>query len=114
MYQMTIFDLIPSENRFPTLIKELAKDVKQILGTPDEENYNVWSHVPNLGKRYEAWYNNILFTEEKNNEFVKIQNKFKNTFLEISIDSVPSLDEKGTTDVMVSTMWNTKGHKEVL
>lgn len=114
MYQMTIFDLIPEEKKFPSLIEKFAKEIKEILGFPSNESYRVWDHVPTLGKRYEAWFYDVNLTEEINEKIEIIQNEFKNTVLDVSFIQIPSMKSNELQRIMVSTMWKTKAHREVV
>lgn len=118
MEQISIFDWMPSAcpSRFPTIIAELSNDVRRIIkGTGyDEEEYSVWEHVPNLGKRYCVFVRNV--TDVDYYLLEQMTEKYKKHNLEISVNVTPSMKD-GPLDYkhnnfMISSLWTTKGHKE--
>ena len=114
MYQMTIFDIMQNEHKYPSLIEEFKKDTEQILGTPHSEEYEIWSHVPKFGKRYSAMFDDFLITDEVNEKLMTIKKKFDNTSLEVSFLFRPSIRKEGMFVIHAFTTWKTKGYKEVL
>lgn len=96
------------------LIKQLIDDLEAMYpGKIDGIEYTVWEHVPNLGKR--LWLN----IEDVGDtwDLTGIIDKYKEASLEVSISAVPHFVGGGNVEgnnLYVSTMWKTKGHKEVL
>ena len=114
MEQLSLFDLIPTERKYPPLVEEVSKKVHELFkGCEIKESYTVWSHVPNLGKRYEAW----ITADRKHIDFEAIDamtKASKKTVLEISASITPSfVYGPDKARLMFSTIWTTKGHKEV-
>ena len=103
-----------SWDSYPTLIKELSKDLHEILKGVDfsKEKYSVWDHVPNLGYRYEAF---IDLPADKYDDLIEHQeeiiNKYNKASLEVSMNVSSSLVNKETKSVMISTLWKKKGGK---
>lgn len=97
------------------VIKQLIDDLENIYpGKIDGIEYQVWEHVPNLGKR--LWLNIEAVGEEW--DLTGIINKYREASLEVSVSAVPHFvggkaDVEGNS-LYISTMWTTKGHKEVL
>lgn len=97
------------------LIKQLIDDLEAIYPEKiDGIEYQVWEHVPNLGKR--LWLNIEAVGEEW--DLTGIIDKYKQASLEVSVSAVPHFvggeaDVEGSS-LYISTMWTTKGHKEVL
>lgn len=95
------------------LIKQLIDDLEAMYpGKIDVKEYTVWEHVPNLGKR--LWLN----IEDVGDtwDLTGIIDKYKEASLEVSISAVPHFvggNAEGN-NLYISTMWKTKGHKEVL
>ena len=94
------------------LIKSLAKEVFMIFRDEEsgDDSYEVWDHVPNLGKRYEVWFYGV--EEFDFDKFQKLQQAYKEEKLEVTINVAPSTKKKGTYNYMITSMWLTKGHKE--
>lgn len=113
------YDFMQEESKpeYPPIIEELDKDLTLLfigLITRDK-SYEVWDHVPNLGKRYKLW------VDVREEDTVKIKDinlepiieKYKAKQLEVSISSTGSLKDGISHSLMISTMWLTNGHKEV-
>lgn len=103
--------------KYPQIIEELSKDVFDAFKgfSSSDDSYKVWEHVPNLGKRYEVIFHNVDKVDWDKLEAIK--EKYKAAGLEVSVCEFPSLED-GALDMkhyeyMISTMWTTKGHKEV-
>ena len=110
MEQLTIFDLLPGESTFGNqIIDELVEDLKRMFPSINIESYHTWSHVPNLGKR--LWSYVEHFPEDE--DFEWLCEKYKEKHLEISINIVPRFDDMNTFSAYISTLWKTKGHKEI-
>lgn len=123
--QMSIFDFpewLPEsqKQKYMPIIQKLDDEVRKICEgyEIDEAEYEVWEHVPNLGKRYCVWINDVI-----NDDLVRVSrdlraliDRYKRFDLEISICGSPGKeDEKYNViaqNIMVSTMWKSKGHKE--
>lgn len=114
--QMSIFDYMEPEKKvkWHPIIDELSADVHRLLNMCDieDENYRVWSHVKNLGKRYECW----VFVKDQadvmNVSFAPLIEKYKKKQLEVSFNSSGCLRDSYSHSLMVSSIWITKGHKE--
>ena len=108
--QMTIFDLLPKkgfcENQ---TVNELTEELKQVFPDITFKSYHVWSHVPNLGKR--LWADIEHYPMDMDIEW--LQEKYLKKSLEITISVVPNFDEDNAFSAYLSTMWKTKGHKEI-
>ena len=121
--QMTIFDFIPTSeqkndigNNFPPIIRELSRDIWKTFKSDkhEDEAYEVWSHVPNLGKRYVIW---IEVKDILPDQVNALKDKYKKYDLELSFIETPEYDDDYNLDhfwVMISSIWKTKGHKERL
>lgn len=108
--QMNIFDFLKTDEfcRNKT-INELVKDLHSIFPDAKAENYKVWEHVPNLGKR--LWVKVDDFPRDTDLE--KLEKKYLAKGLEITVNIVPSMDGSNKLRAYISTLWKTKGHKEV-
>lgn len=115
--QLTIFDYLIEETpsvKWHPIIDELSADIHSLLNTCDieDENYRVWSHVKNLGKRYECW----VFVKDQadvmNVSFAPLIEKYKKKQLEVSVNSSGCLRDGYSHSLMISSLWTTKGHKE--
>lgn len=108
--QMDIFDFLKTDdfcnNR---TINELVKDLHRLFPDVKSENYEIWEHVPNLGRRLWVKVDNypINFNMEP------LEKKYMAKGLEITVNVVPSMDGKNEYRAYISTLWKTKGHKEV-
>lgn len=106
--QITIFEWLEApkvEKCEHPLITKLKDDLADVFGmNPYKQSYNVWQHVPAYGKRYEAWFPIVSISE---NKFERMQERYKRHNLEISLCVTPS-------NLMISTVWLTNGHKEPL
>lgn len=97
------------------LIKQLIDDLEDIYPEKiDGIEYQVWEHVPKLGKR--LWLNIEAVGEEW--DLTEIIDKYKEASLEVSVSAVPHFlngkaDVEGNS-LYISTMWTTKGHKELI
>ena len=91
--QMTIFDF-----GYPQIICDLIFDLKSVFPGMKVDSYRVWEHVPNLGKRLWAEVDDF-----QNTDITWISEKYKE--LEISVNVVPSLRNKGEWMAYISTMW---------
>lgn len=115
--QLTIFDFLETEKavKWHPIIDELSDDVHKIFSSCDirEEAYHVWDHVPNLGKRYEAWIDVNDKELVMNVSLDPMIEKYKRKLLDVSVVAAGSLKEGYSHSLMVSSLWNTKGHKEV-
>lgn len=108
--QMSIFDFIKptNESKFPGIIGQLDKELTERLGINDSK-YEVWSHVPNLGKRY-SLYGDI----DNAFDITDIIEKYKPLNLEISCIGHKSVFDNNKFTIHISTLWTTNGHKEML
>lgn len=119
MEQMSLWDWMPEacpekeQSKFPELIQELSFELfKMFINAKcEKETYRVWEHVPNLGKRYCLWvYSSEAFDWDKINELIE---RYKEHKLEVSVCASPAFTGELCSKYMISTMWLTKGHKEV-
>lgn len=116
--QMSIFDYLNTEEtptvKWHPIIDELSEDIHKLFENCDirKERYTVWSHVPNLGKRYEAWIDVKDKEFVMNLSFEPLVEKYKRKSLEVSISSTGSLKDEYSHSLMISSIWETKGHKE--
>ena len=78
----------------------------------EDENYCVWSHVKNLGKRYECWVYVKDSSDVMNVSFAPLIEKYKKKQLEVSVNSSGCLRDGYSHSLMISSLWTTKGHKE--
>lgn len=114
--QLTIFDYMEPETnvKWHPVIDRLSADVHRLFSKCDigKEQYAVWSHVPNLGKRYEA----MVYVKDKADvmdiEFSKLIEKYEPEQLEVSISSAGCFKDGYSHSLMISSLWITKGHKE--
>lgn len=123
MEQLSLWDWMPEAcpkekpkqmcDTWPELIQQVAKDIFFLFKDNESRDdiYAVWGHVPNLGKRYEVWFYNVSDFDAEG--FEKLQQAYKAKKLSVSACVTPSLRKKGTFNYMISTMWLTKGHKEL-
>lgn len=116
--QMDIFDFLGGNTTTfkNAIIDELHNDLMDLIPEVKERQekakYSVWEHVPNLGKRYEIFIDIKSYPSEKSlNDLVK---KYKEKSLEVSICHCPSMKDDYVCRWLISTMWTTKGHKEIL
>ena len=114
--QLSIFDFLQSEKKPEidnAILKQLIEDLEKVFpGKLQDIEYTVWEHVPNLGKR--LW----LYIDDVGNEWdlTEIIEKYAKYSLEVSISAVPRITSGafvGGHNLYVSTMWKTKGHKEL-
>lgn len=116
--QMSIFDYLNAEEaptvKWHPIIDELSADIHKLFKDCDieKETYEVWDHVANLGKRYECW----VYVKDKNDvmnlTFAPLIEKYKRKSLEVSISATGSFKEGHSHSLMISSLWETKGHKE--
>ena len=116
--QMSIFDYLNTEEtptiKWHPIIDELSADIHKLFKDCDieKETYEVWDHVANLGKRYECW----VYVKDKNDvmnlTFAPLIEKYKRKSLEVSISSTGSFKDEYSHSLMISSIWETKGHKE--
>lgn len=124
--QMSIFDFpewLPEsqKQKYMPIIQKLDDEVKKICEgyEIDEAEYEVWEHVPNLGKRYCAWINDVHEDDlvRVSSQLRALIERFKRFDLEISICGSPGKEDENyhvyTNHIMVSTMWKTSKHKEL-
>ena len=114
--QMTIFDYLeetPTVKWHP-IIDELSIDIHNLFikCEIENENYEVWDHVPNLGKRYEAWVFVKNQQDVMNLTLEPLIEKYKKKSLDVSVNSSGCLRDGYSHSLMISSIWNTKGHKE--
>lgn len=114
--QYSIFDYIEPTTtiKWHPIIDELSADIHSLLSMCDieKENYHVWDHVKNLGKRYECF---VYVKDDKdviNLSFAPLVEKYKKKSLEVSISSTGSFRDGYSHSLMISSLWNTKGHRE--
>lgn len=98
---------------FPPIIKELSERLHKLFENQKtyNEEYEVWEHVPSLGKRYSLFVRKIENVPRE--ELDEIEEEFKKYNLEIK-DSFAGWDEEDNIKIAITTMWTTKGHKENL
>jgi len=98
---------------FPPIIKELSERLHKLFENQKtyREEYEVWEHVPSLGKRYSIFVRKIINVPRE--ELDKIYEEFKKYNLEIK-ESFAGWDEEDNIKIAITTMWTTKGHKENL
>ena len=117
--QMSIFDYLNTEEtpkvKWHPIIDELSADIHRLFLACDirKEQYNVWDHVPNLGKRYEAWIDVKDKELVMNLQFAPLIEKYKRKSLEVSISATGCFKGGYSHSLMISSLWETKGHKEV-
>lgn len=116
--QLTIFDYLIEETnsiKWHPIIDELSADIHNLFWNCDieRESYEVWNHVANLGKRYCAW----VYVKDKNDvmnlTFAPLIEKYKRKSLEVSISVSGSIKDGYSHSLMISSLWETKGHKEL-
>jgi hypothetical protein len=115
--QLTIFDYLIEETpsvKWHPIIDELSEDIHKLFKDCDikKETYEVWEHVANLGKRYECF---VYVKDDKdviNLSFAPLVEKYKKKSLEVSISSTGSFKDGYSHSLMISSLWNTKGHRE--
>lgn len=116
--QMSIFDYMNTEEsttiKWHPIIDELSADIHNLFKDCDieKETYKVWEHVANLGKRYKAWIDVKDKELVMNLSFTPLVEKYKKKSLEVSISSAGSFKDEYSHSLMISSMWETKGHKE--
>ena len=114
--QMTIFDYLEEKPtvKWHPIIDELSKDVHYLFSMCEIENedYEVWDHVPNLGKRYEAWIFVKNQEDVMNLTLEPLIEKYKKKSLDVSFNSSGCLRDGYSHSLMISSIWMTKGHKE--
>lgn len=113
--QMSIFDILGQEPAKPKqqgydysnpILNHMLEELKEIF-TVTEINYEVWDHVPNLGKRMTATLKDL----PDGWDITEIMDRYlKDYQLELSTTIWDPLYEE--EEIWLSTMWKTKGHKE--
>ena len=112
--QLTIFDYIDASDYDMTdyekndsflnpIINELSKDIKRVCTGIRKEEYDVWKHVPKLGKRYSCFVD--IENDEQIDKLNAIFEKYENYSLNITICHVLDM-------WFISSIWNTRSHKE--
>lgn len=118
MEQMTIWNYLKVDKpkEYPPIIEELDKDLMRLFDgcKVRKKSYRVWKHVPNLGKRYCLWVAIKKTDDIMSISFEPIIKKYKDKKLEVSINSTGSFLDGYDYSLMISTLWTTKGHKEVI
>lgn len=90
------------------IMDHLLEDIEENLGKKaNRVEYNVWEHVPNLGKRFSA-----VFERVGEYDLRHIVKKYAKMDCEISVIQVPCFEVPQKQDLHISTEWKTKGHKE--
>lgn len=109
---MNIFDILAAgqepkaEELSNEILKHLIEELKEIF-TVTEIKYEVWNHVPNLGKRMTATLKDL----PDGWDITEIMDRYlKDYQLELSTTIWDPLYEE--EEIWLSTMWTTKGHKE--
>lgn len=116
--QLSLFDYDIQQEKpkseYPPIIEELDRELTLLfVGTEiRDKKYEVWSHVPNLGKRYKMWVDVRNKKDVMNIDFGRIVEKYKRKSLEVSISATGSFRIDCTHSLMISSIWETKGHKE--
>lgn len=94
------------------IINNLIDDIEsRFPGRVREIEYNKWPHVPHLGKRLWLSADDIGDTWD----LTDLIDKYHAQQLMITVTPHPHLNDFGEecgTDLYMSTMWTTKGHKE--
>lgn len=111
--QMSIFDFIKpvSTKNYPTIIEMLEDDIKALGIDTSKSKYEIWSHVANLGKRYELF---VDVPKSMDMDFTALIKKYKPLNLEVSVNYTPSFNNNDCINLFFSSMWTTKGHKELI
>ena len=115
--QMNIYDFIPRQIKYHKVVDDLAADLKAIFLDCQfgDEHYYAWEHAKGLGKRYSICVEMPRkMTREIWDEYGldKLILKYKGYSLDVSISVVPRYGEDRST-LYITTLWATKGHKEV-
>ena len=112
--QMNIFDILAAEQEPKAkelsneILKHLIEELKEIF-TVTEIKYEVWDHVPNLGKRMTATLKDL----PDGWDITEIMDRYlKDYQLELHTTLMPPLKGGRNEEIWISTMWKTKGHKE--
>lgn len=113
--QMSIFDILGQEPAKPKqqgydysnpILNHMLEELKEIF-TVTEIKYEVWDHVPNLGKRMNATLKDLPDVWD----ITEMMDRYlKDYELELSTTIWDQLS--GEKEIWLSTMWTTKGHKE--
>ena len=113
--QMSIFDILGQEPAKPKqqgydysnpILNHMLEELKEIF-TVTEIKYEVWDHVPNLGKRMNATLKDLPDVWD----ITEMMDRYlKDYELELSTTIWDPLS--GEKEIWLSTMWTTKGHKE--
>lgn len=113
--QMSIFDILGQEPAKPKqqgydysnpILNHMLEELKEIF-TVTEIKYEVWDHVPNLGKRMNATLKDLPDVWD----ITEMMDRYlKDYELELSTTIWDPLS--GEKEIWLSTMWITKGHKE--
>lgn len=113
--QMSIFDILGQEPAKPKqqgydysnpILNHMLEELKEIF-TVTEVKYEVWNHVPNLGKRMNATLKDLPDVWD----ITEMMDRYlKDYELELSTTIWDPLS--GGKEIWLSTMWTTKGHKE--
>lgn len=116
--QISLFNFIEKESEsgivLPPILQQFDKDIRELFKDGfgiREPKYEVWDHVPNLGKRYSisfrpvngGWFDYLIDDEAVQ----ELMDKYKDKQLDVKVTPTP-------WSIYISTMWTTKGHKEKL
>ncbi len=107
--QLSIFDLYPTNTEkgsYPPIIDALDKELRKMFKTAKNGKYEVWQHVKHFGKRY------TLYVDANDWDLTDIIKRYKAYQLEVSVCAFPSMTHPGMQNLMISTMWLTKGYQE--
>ena len=88
---------------FPPIIKELSERLHKLFENQEtyREEYEVWEHVPSLGKRYSIFVRKIISVPRE--ELDKIYEEFKKYNLEIK-ESFAGWDEENNIKIAITTI----------
>lgn len=115
--QLTFFDFFDDirEPEYPPIIAELDKELATLFTNQSirDKSYEVWSHVPALGKRYCIWVDIKDKQGLMSISFESIIQKYKKKHLEVSVIATGCSSDGCDHSLMISTLWTTKNHKEI-
>lgn len=117
MDQISFFDLDPEFklNSKPETIKKLDEEIKELFkgNKIRESKYEVWSHVPQYGKRYCVYIDNVDPEKVEHEKIDDVTERYAEKKLDVSFNMYQDIVNKGKATIIVSTYWKTKGYKEV-
>ena len=112
MEQLSIFDFIDYKEEvitLPPILKNLVADLKKTFDFNENDvEYDTWEHVPNLGKR--LWIS--VPNPPMDWDAEKIISDYAKQNVEVSFSLTPQISDIPAY-IYITTMWLTKGHKEV-